>query len=92
MDDDVFIQGVLFRNRALHGDVVIIQLLTGKELENEIQKYEKNRQEKRDQEEERSKKVAILEDEGEILPENDDLEDELEDDLEDEQFKDLNCN
>lgn len=89
-DDDIFIQGVTARNRALNGDIVVIEVLQGKEYEKEIEKFKLNRQEKLDKEQERLNKVAIEKEEDTLIEEI--MENDVDEDLEDAGFSDLKGN
>lgn len=81
-EEDVFIQGVVARNRALNGDIVVIEMLVGAEHAKEIEKLKQNRQEKLNKEQERLEKVAIADDQEDILIE-DIMENEVDEELED---------
>lgn len=81
-DEDIFIQGVVARNRALNGDIVVLELLVGAEHDKEIEKLKQNRREKSDKEQERLKKVSIVEEQEDILIE-DIMENEVDEELED---------
>ncbi len=41
-EHDVYIQGTRLQNRALHGDIVAIELLTGQQLDKEL-RFQKDR-------------------------------------------------
>lgn len=84
-DQDIFIQGVVARNRALNGDIVVIELLVGAEHDKQIEMLKQNIQEKSNKEEERLKNVSIVDEQEDILIEDimekevDEVDEELED-------------
>ncbi len=66
LEQDVYVQGARLQNRALHGDIVAIELLTGELLEKE-QRFRRKRKEVQDKENLERQKMCDLDLEDLIL-------------------------
>ncbi|KAI9343075.1 hypothetical protein DFJ73DRAFT_842129 [Zopfochytrium polystomum] len=74
MDDDIYIPGKIRRNRALEGDTVVVQILTGEELGNEQERDLDRVNQKRKENEQRQSQVAF--EDAEVVPDVDNFEDD----------------
>ncbi|KAJ3416951.1 hypothetical protein HDV05_008009 [Chytridiales sp. JEL 0842] len=63
LDDDIYIPGKYKRNRAFDGDMVVVKLLEGKELEEEQEREEGKKAQKKRDDEDRQRKCMFEEDE-----------------------------
>ncbi|KAI8619015.1 hypothetical protein BC830DRAFT_1078836 [Chytriomyces sp. MP71] len=72
LPDDVYIPGKYKRNRAFDGDVVVVQILSGEELERELKREEGEGLRKKEMEGERRRKVVLEEDAGRVAIEEED--------------------